>query len=369
MLSDGIVVGGGTTGFGFMPGGFRGYYNMSGGILKPSLDFMTIIIGQDTAIGGVFTQSAGSTTCTRLEMNQNSTSSGVLTLSGGSFHNSGRTISNGSFTQTGGVATFDDNFDGAGSMTITGNASLTIARIQQDSLSVGGNARIQINKAQVGTIGSVTATTSRVNTLNFEQVGNLVKGTFDIAGGKLIVNYDTTSPAANIRKYLASGYSGGSWNGTGLSSIGAAGSFSGHHTALGYGEASQVLGASGGVFGGMAVDGTAVLVRYTYYGDANIDGSVDSVDFNSIASNFGGSGKSWSQGDSNYVGVVDTTDFNLLASNFGKTLAAEAASPVGSPVPEPAGISGAVLLMLALYRRCRNLQRSAHSVASRKMSS
>src|SRR5205814_9239790 len=28
VLSDGIVVGGGTTGFGFMPGGFRGYYNM-----------------------------------------------------------------------------------------------------------------------------------------------------------------------------------------------------------------------------------------------------------------------------------------------------------------------------------------------------
>jgi hypothetical protein len=349
------MVGGSTIGLGSTPGGFRGYYNMSGGILAPSYDLLTIIIGQDTAIGGVFTQSAGSTTCTRLEMNQNSTSSGVLNLSGGSFHNSGRTISNGSFTQTGGVATFDDNFDGAGTMNITGNASLTVARIQQDSLSVGGNARIQINTAQVGTIGSVTSTTSRVNSLTFEQAGNIIKGTFDLSGGKLIVNYDSISPAANIRKYLASGYNNGSWNGTGLSSTAAANPFFAHHTALGYGEASQALGPSGGVFGGMSVDGTAVLIRYTYYGDANIDGAVDSVDFNNLASNFGGSGKSWSQGDSNYDGVVDTTDFNLLASNFGKTLAAEVASPVGSPVPEPAGISGAALSIFALYRRRRNL--------------
>src|SRR3954452_6266289 len=92
-------------------------------------------------------------------------------------------------------------------------------------------------------------------------------------------------------------------------------------------------------FGGQPVDSTAVIVRYTYFGDANLDGTVNTTDFNLVASNFGTGGKRWVNGDFNYDGNVNTPDFNLLASNFGQTLPASAstvsASALGALVPEP----------------------------------
>src|SRR5205823_4422036 len=67
---------------------------------------------------------------------------------------------------------------------------------------------------------------------------------------------------------------------------------------------------------------TNIAELFVLTGDANHDGVVDTLDFNALATNFGGTGKSYSQGDFNYDGAVDTVDFSLLASNFGKTLPA-----------------------------------------------
>ena len=74
--------------------------------------------------------------------------------------------------------------------------------------------------------------------------------------------------------------------------------------------------------------------------DANHDGVVDTLDFNTLAANFGATGRTFSQADFNYDGVVDTLDFNALAGNFGKSLPTEAsfsfsATPIGSSVSEP----------------------------------
>jgi len=47
--------------------------------------------------------------------------------------------------------------------------------------------------------------------------------------------------------------------------------------------------------------------RYVYSGDANIDGTVDTSDFNILAANFGGgTGKQWFQADFNFDKAVDT---------------------------------------------------------------
>src|SRR5262249_42287304 len=107
---------------------------------------------------------------------------------------------------------------------------------------------------------------------------------------------------------------------------------SAHKTALGY-----LDNATAGLpsFGGQPMDATSLLIGYVYSGDANLDGTVDTIDFNNLASNFSGSGKFWGPGDFNYDGSIDTVDFNLLASNFSLTLAATAPSPVGEMIPEP----------------------------------
>jgi hypothetical protein len=94
-----------------------------------------------------------------------------------------------------------------------------------------------------------------------------------------------------------------------------------------------------------------VLIRYTLSGDANLDGTVDTIDFNLLAASFGAPGKSWVNGDFNHDCSVDTTDFNLLASNFSQTMSAAVARPGSAIIPEPGSYCPAVgCAMLVRFR-------------------
>ena len=64
-------------------------------------------------------------------------------------------------------------------------------------------------------------------------------------------------------------------------------------------------------------------------GDANHDRTVNVNDFTILASNFGQSGKIFSQGDFNYDGIVNVNDFSILASKFGTTLSSTASTTAG----------------------------------------
>jgi hypothetical protein len=79
---------------------------------------------------------------------------------------------------------------------------------------------------------------------------------------------------------------------------------------------------------------------------------VNALDFNALASNFGGSGKEWDQGDFDGDGQVTTTDFNFLATNFNRS---PAPAPVlGTLVPEPGSLALIGLgAALAVRRRRR----------------
>ena len=95
------------------------------------------------------------------------------------------------------------------------------------------------------------------------------------------------------------------------------------------------------------------MLRYTYFGDSNLDGTVNALDFNALASNFGGSGKVWIEGDSNYDGTVSSLDFTALAANFNAVLP-NPGPALGALVPEPtsAGLL-AIGVTLATRRRRR----------------
>ena len=67
------------------------------------------------------------------------------------------------------------------------------------------------------------------------------------------------------------------------------------------------------------MDDSSVLVKYTYYGDVNLDEAVNLMDFNRLAAFFGQSGMRWNNGDSNYDGNVNLQDFNRQAANFGQS--------------------------------------------------
>jgi hypothetical protein len=99
------------------------------------------------------------------------------------------------------------------------------------------------------------------------------------------------------------------------------------------------------------VDTLVHMIFSSEYGDANLDQSVNALDFNALASNFGHTGAAWAQADFNGDGIVDSLDFNALASHFGfKAPAGDVA--LGSVVPEPIGLA-AVLGMVIFGRRRR----------------
>ncbi len=80
-------------------------------------------------------------------------------------------------------------------------------------------------------------------------------------------------------------------------------------------------------------------------GDVNLDGVVNALDFNAIATDFGMSGDAnWLQGDLSGDGVVNSQDFMLLATHFGDTLP----TPIGAIVPEPS-LAIPVLTMLCAF--------------------
>jgi hypothetical protein len=215
------------------------------------------------------------------------------------------------------------------SVTKSGEGQLLVANVQAGTLEVNSGKLIVVAKGSTNAL----AGTSVVNALSI--IGD---GSVDLTNNALIIDYTTLgTQLTTVRSNLASGK---------LTTSLSAGGF-----ALGYADAS-VLGRT--TFGGVPVDSTAILVGYTHGGDANLDGTVNALDFNAVATNFGVSTSSvWTSGDFNYDGVVNSLDFLTLSQNFGTTVAAPAPVLLGSLVPEPTSIAASALLGLVGRRRRR----------------
>ena len=91
-------------------------------------------------------------------------------------------------------------------------------------------------------------------------------------------------------------------------------------TTLGVGEASRILGLTGAqtaLFSGQTVDATTVVIKYTYAGDANLDGTIDGGDYGAIDNNIqipGATG--YFNGDFNFDGVIDGGDYGVIDNNI-----------------------------------------------------
>ena len=72
-----------------------------------------------------------------------------------------------------------------------------------------------------------------------------------------------------------------------------------------------------GRIGGETVDGSTVVIKYTYAGDSNVDGLIDAQDYGLI-DNFvqfpGSSG--FQNGDFNYDGLIDATDYGIVDNSI-----------------------------------------------------
>jgi hypothetical protein len=172
-------------------------------------------------------------------------------------------------------------------------------RIFQMNLGAGGRATIAPGGARVLTLNELFITPG---------------GTLDVSDNAAVIDHGGGGPIAEVQAHVASGYNGGAWDGTGITSSTAA---TQANTGVGYAEATDLFTSFPATFAGTSVDATSVLIRHTFYGDADLNRTVNLTDFNRLAANFGQSGRRWSHGDFDYNGQVNLNDFNRLAANFG----------------------------------------------------
>jgi Fibronectin type III domain/FlgD Ig-like domain len=138
-----------------------------------------------------------------------------------------------------------------------------------------------------------------------------------------------------IDTLLQRGFGNGTWNGTGLTSSDA-NADTHFRTALG----SIINGNqfnSTHKFDGVTPGSNDILIRDTYYGDADLSGAVNGNDYTLIDAGFGSGGtlKGWQNGDFNYDTHIDGSDYSLIDNTFNQQAApmAEVATSAAQIAP------------------------------------
>ena len=144
----------------------------------------------------------------------------------------------------------------------------------------------------------------------------LNNATLDLAANAIAVDYVSTSPLGD--------WTGGNYDGlTGLLAAGQlfSSAADGQHYALGIAESSDVLGISDAAtetWRDETIDATSVLVKFTYVGDFNLDGTVNGDDYFQIDSHILQSGSvfGYYTGDINLDGEINGDDYFWIDSNI-----------------------------------------------------
>ena len=151
-----------------------------------------------------------------------------------------------------------------------------------------------------------------------------------------------------ITAMVQSGRAGGQWDGYGIIS-----SAAGRDTSIGV-----ILNNDGNgnklytTFSGVAVGLDEVLLKFTYHGDADLNGLVDGADYFLADQGYLSNGAlgGWRFGDFNYDGEMNIADY-LMMDRASARQGAVLSAGVVAAVPEPLAASWLVPGLLCLRRR------------------
>jgi len=185
--------------------------------------------------------------------------------------------------------------------------------------------------------------------------------TIDLGTGNLVIDYEGNSPFDDLVPLIQHGFNNvdtdgdgfpNLWEGTGITSSTAAAD-SHIVTAVGVIDNSDTETGIGGLteFAGVAVDETSVLAGYTWAGDVNLDGIINSNDYDRIDTNWmlwshegrmPDGGFRWAVGDLNYDGTINSNDYDFIDRAWILSEGAPLAGP-GAPAATLAGPDAAPL--------------------------
>jgi autotransporter-associated beta strand protein len=248
----------------------------------------------------------------------------------------------------------------AGSPVLNNGALIIKADTSIGNISGGGALTIGTS-AKTATLAVTNG--SGASTLSSLSIGP--GSTLDVGNNSLVINYNGASPDAVIAAALATGYNGGAWTGTGITSRAAAASAN----TISVGFIDSNTDANSGL------QPNQLLIKATEAGDATLDGVVNWLDLVVVVQHFNTLGNDWFEGNFNYnpTGLVNFQDLVIVVQNFGQGLSSSqngsgiittgALSPGAGPalqfaattLPEPAiGAIGAIAAGGLLRRRRAN---------------
>ena len=322
--------------------------------LADHLDIDVVAAGRTLSVQSAINNAAGRTI--------NKLGPGAVTISGAQTHAAGAVLN-----VNGGVLSMLSNAAGAAAGA-QGNLSVNV-----NGGTASFAARQNLNALSVNAAGVVTVAPGGGNSIKTRTLTMAGGGRLDLADNDLVVDYTGAgSPLGGASVGgVYSGISGmlqrghgpdGAWTHAGLGSSRAA--TTDGVTGLAVAEARDVLfltGTETATWSGQTVDATAVLVLYTYAGDANLDGRIDGADYGTIDNSVQFPGAAgYANGDFNYDGVIDGADYGIIDNSFqlqgppmSPAAALSAASSSVTPVPEPSAAVAFTLLSLGARRRRR----------------
>jgi hypothetical protein len=216
------------------------------------------------------------------------------------------------------------------SVEVTAGSTLNIASVQHlASLAIDSGA-----VANVLASGTNTLVTSG---LTIAGATDNWQGQLDLNNNSLIVHGGDVAAISNLAKAGFNAQQGGNWQGQGIASTSATND-STHLTALGVIQ-NSVDGTPTGTtlypsFASQTVSNTDVLVQYTFFGDANLDGHVDGSDYSRIdAAYLSHTNTGWFNGDFNYDQTVDGSDYTLIDNAFNTQSGSVPTGPAGPTKP------------------------------------
>ncbi|HYO10798.1 MAG TPA: GH25 family lysozyme [Tepidisphaeraceae bacterium] len=231
--------------------------------------------------------------------------------------------------------------------TFTGGNGLEAVNVQAGTVTFASNLGTQSPLLNLSVASGATAifnSTQRINGLSVAGTATLaagggkvlvvknlsVAGRLDLADNDLV--WDYTGPTkigawlsgqyTDAQGLIATGRQGGSWAGNGLVTTRPA-ALTGA-TTLAAAEAMQIVNFNGNptaTWNGQAIDQTAVLIKYTYAGDADLNGKINGDDYFVIDARVGQSpaaAPAYAAGDFEYNGRIDADDYFVIDRNIGR---------------------------------------------------